>query len=94
MHSKGQGPSDASSFIIFYILLYIYYDVTLMRNIFRLKHQKPTSGQILVLSNICHVNYTNSLLVSVHTVEISTTQPSERKRIRNYCTFFEQTGAI
>ena len=57
-------PSITIKFCV--ILLYI----TLMRNMFRLKYKQPSSGELIVPNESCHVNYIKPLFMSVCIVQI------------------------
>ena len=63
----GKGPQSQLTFLL-------YYCIALMRNVFRLKYKKSSSGEIRVPNKRYHINYINPLLLflSVYIVEIST----------------------
>jgi hypothetical protein len=74
---KDEGRQSQLSFML-------YYYISLMRNMFQLKYNKPPSEGIWVPNKSHHVNYIDSHLMLVYIVEISTLQSSEDKISRNY----------
>jgi hypothetical protein len=64
---NGEGRKSQLIFILSYC-------ITLMRNMFRLKYKKPSTGLIRVLNERLHFNCTDSVFVTIYVVEVSTSQ--------------------
>jgi hypothetical protein len=60
----------------------------------RLKYNKPPSGEIRVPNKSHHINYTDSLFMSVYVAHISTLQSSQDKIDQNYYIFMNSDNRM